>query len=199
MSESSSTTTSGVCLKTKVQKMKNAKLKSMGSFLSMTTACLSFAATTCATAQSTDQRAPEVPTAIQAPEGNKVHFQAYADGVQIYSWNGSSWVFQAPEAILYDADGNVVGTHYVGPTWESNSGSKVVGARVSAAASPNANSIPLLLLRATATEGPGVLARTTYIQRVNTVGGTAPATQGASVGEVARIPYTAEYFFYRAE
>jgi hypothetical protein len=176
-----------------------AKLNSIGLFLSVTTACLSLAATPSARAQGSDQRAPEVPTAIQAPEGHKVHFHAYAEGVQIYSWNGSTWVFQAPEAILYDADGNIVGTHYVGPTWESGSGSKVVGARVNGAASPNANSIPLLLLRATATEGPGIFARTTYIQRVNTVGGIAPATPGASVGEIARISYTAEYFFYREQ
>jgi hypothetical protein len=148
-------------------------------------------------AKAKDNRAPEVPAAIQVPDGNKVHFHAYADGVQIYSWNGASWVFQAPEAILYDEDDNIVGTHYAGPTWESNSGSKVIGARVSGAPSPSANSIPLLLLRATATEGPGIFVRTTYIQRVNTFGGNPPATPGASVGEVARIPYTAEYFFYR--
>jgi hypothetical protein len=182
---------------TKVQNMK-AKLNSIGLFLSVTTACLSLAATS-ALAQGSDQRAPEVPAAIQVPEGNKVVFHVYAEGVQIYSWNGSGWVFQAPEAILYDADGNIVGTHYVGPTWESGSGSKVVGARVSGVPSPNANSIPLLLLRATATEGPGIFARTTYIQRVNTVGGNAPATPGASVGEIARISYTAEYFFYREQ
>jgi hypothetical protein len=150
-----------------------------------------------ARAEGNDNRAPEEPAALEVPAGNKVHFHTYAEGVQIYSWNGSSWVFQAPEAVLFDADDNIVGVHYAGPTWESNSGSKVVGARVSSAASPNANSIPLLLLRATTAEGPGVFARTTYIQRVNTVGGLAPSTPGSAVGEEARVPYTAEYFFYR--
>ena len=39
--------------------------------------------------------APEVPAAIQTPgETNKVHFHAYAVGVQIYLCNGTSWVFQ---------------------------------------------------------------------------------------------------------
>jgi hypothetical protein len=38
----------------------------------------------------------------------------------------------------------------------------------------------------------------TFIQRVNTVGGKAPSHSGDSVGEVVRVPYTAEYFFYRA-
>src|SRR5947208_623861 len=58
---------------------------------------------------------------LQVPEGNKVAFHAYADGVQIYRWNGTSWAFVAPEAVLYaDAEGDgVVGIHYAGPTWES--------------------------------------------------------------------------------
>ena len=148
-------------------------------------------------AQAKDNRAPEVPAVLHVPDGNKVHFHTYAEGVQIYSWNGSSWVFVAPEAVLFDADGNVVGLHYVGPTWESDSGSKVVGVRIASAASPNANSIPLLLLQAQTTEGPGIFERTTYIQRVNTVGGLAPSTPGTVVGEEARVFYTAEYFFYR--
>jgi len=179
--------------------MKSSPLKTIGSLLSIATVCLSLAAPSRATAQGNDNRAPEVPAAIHVPDGNKVHFHAYAEGVQIYSWNGTTWVFQAPEAVLFDADGNIVGIHYAGPTWESNSGSKVVGARISSAASPNANSIPLLLLRAAAAEGPGIFARTTYIRRVNPVGGIAPTGPGTSIGEEARIPYTAEYFFYRRQ
>ena len=35
------------------------------------------------------------------------------------------------------------------------------------------------------------------IQRLNTVGGTMPATPGTTVGEIARVPYTAEYYFYK--
>ena len=149
-----------------------------------------------------DNRAPDVPAAIQVPGGtNKVHFHAYAVGVQIYVWNGSSWVFQAPEAVLFANVGahGEIGIHYAGPTWESESGSKVVGTAIANAPSPNADSIPLLLIRAVSTEGPGIFARTTYVQRVNTVGGRAPSTAGTTTGQVARVPYTAEYFFYRAE
>lgn len=148
-----------------------------------------------------DNRAPEVPVALQLPgETNKVHFHAYAVGVQIYAWNGSSWVFQAPEAVLFaDASANgEIGIHYAGPTWESESGSKVMGAAIANVLSPNASAIPWLLIRAVSTEGPGIFARTTYIQRVNTVGGRAPSTAGTTIGQVERVPYTAEYFFYRA-
>lgn len=37
-----------------------------------------------------------------------------------------------------------------------------------------------------------------HVQRVNTLGGTAPAGAGSFVGDEARVPYTAEYYFYRA-
>src|SRR5262245_44558649 len=72
-----------------------------------------------------DNRAPDVGDCLelQPPEGHKVAFSAYAKGVQIYGWNGTSWVFLRPEAVLYaDAEAHgVIGTHYAGPTWESNS------------------------------------------------------------------------------
>ena len=146
-----------------------------------------------------DNRAPSVPLEIEAPEGHRVHFHAYAEGVQIYTWNGTSWGASVPEALLFDFDGNIVGIHYGGPTWESNSGSKVVGTVVAPRITVDPNAIPWLLLGAVPanTEGPGIFARTTYIQRVNTVGGKAPSEAGIVVGQVARVPYTADYFFYR--
>jgi len=59
------------------------------------------------------------------------------------------------------------------------------------------NAISWLRLTALNPEGPGVFAGTTFIQRVNTTGGKAPSANGTFVGQVARIPYTADYFFYR--
>ena len=149
-----------------------------------------------------DNRAPDLGDCqdLQVPAGNKVAFHAYAEGVQIYRWNGTSWVFVAPEAVLYaDAEGDdVVGIHYAGPTWESNSGSKVVGT-VLERCTPDPDAIPWLLLEAVSNEGPGIFHRVTYIQRVNTVGGNAPADPGDVLGEVVRVPYTAEYYFYRKQ
>src|SRR5262249_22812284 len=118
----------------------------------------------------------------------------------IYRWNGMSWTFVAPEAALYaDAGGNnAVGTHYAGPTWESASGSKVVG-QVLERCTPNPDAIDWLKLKAVSSQGPGPFRRVTFIQRVNTVGGKAPTRSGDTVGELARVPYTAEYFFYRAQ
>ena len=71
-----------------------------------------------------------VPVATwKSTTGNKVAFHVYAEGVQIYRWDGAGWVFAGPEAVLWaDAGGHgVVGTHYAGPTWESLSGSTVRG------------------------------------------------------------------------
>jgi hypothetical protein len=53
-------------------------------------------------------------------------------------------------------------------------------------------------LRAVSTEGSGIFADTTFIQRVHTSGGKAPLVNGGFVGEVAEMPYTADYFFYRS-
>jgi hypothetical protein len=123
----------------------------------------------------------------------------YALGVQIYRWNGTSWVFVAPEATLY-ADpcfNGEIGTHYAGPTWEAEDGSKVVAARVADCA-PDRGAIPWLRLDAVSSSPQGKFGRVTHVLRVNTIGGTAPATAGAFVGDEARVPYTTEYYFYRA-
>jgi hypothetical protein len=150
-----------------------------------------------------NNREPELPSplcdSVNVPQGNKLAYHAYALGVQMYRWNGEAWVFVEPVATLFsDAEyKNKVGIHYAGPTWESNSGGKVVAARA-AGCSPDANAVPWLLLQTVTNDGPGVFGSVTYIQRVNTVGGLAPAAPGRSIGAVAEVPYTAEYYFYRA-
>src|SRR5262245_11634400 len=98
------------------------------------------------TGAGSDNRAPDLTgyEELMVPEGNKVAFVAYAEGFQIYRWNGTTWAFVAPQAILYSGNGEdaeVVGRHYAGPTWESNSGSKVV-AIVLEKASPDPTAIP---------------------------------------------------------
>jgi Protein of unknown function (DUF3455) len=152
-------------------------------------------------ARADDQRAPDLVgdcQRLRVGPGNKVAFHAFGVGVQIYRWSGTSWVFVAPEAVLYaDAgDHGVVGIHFGGPTWQSNSGSKVVGTVIDHC-TPNPDAIPWLLLGAASTEGPGIFDHVTYLQRVNTVGGKAPTDPGAFPGQVARVPYSADYFFYR--
>lgn len=150
-----------------------------------------------------DIQAPELPAgceSLQIPAGSKTAFHVYAIGVQIYRWNGSAWTFVAPSANLYaDAGFNgKVGFHYGGPTWESNSGSKVIAARVpNTGCTPDPTAVPWLLLETVSTDGPGIFSHVAYIQRTNTTGGLAPAVPGTAIGEEKRVPYTAEYYFYR--
>lgn len=52
------------------------------------------------------------------PAENKVAFHVYAEGVQLYRWDDTSWVFLGPKAVLFaDAKSQgTVGLHYAGPT-----------------------------------------------------------------------------------
>jgi hypothetical protein len=134
---------------------------------------------------------------LQVSDGSTLVFHAFGKGVQIYRWTGTSWSFVAPSATLFaDAGGNgVIGIHFAGPTWQSVSGSRTVGT-VLQRCIPDQSSIPWLLLGAVSS-GPGIFHDVTSIQRLNTVGGNAPLNAGTSVGEIANVPYTADYFFYR--
>lgn len=156
-----------------------------------------------ATALASDE--PELPaqcSSIQVEAGNKVSFHTYARGVQIYRWNGTAWVFVAPVANLFAEENfhGEVGTHYVGPKWESKSGSKVEARRVAGTGCrPDPTAIEWLLLSRFDSTGPGIFANVTFIQRVNTTGGLAPSAPGTVLDEVKEVPYTAEYYFYRAQ
>jgi Protein of unknown function (DUF3455) len=147
------------------------------------------------------------PPALAAPAGNDLAFALDADGVQIYSCSGPSgaaggspaWTFQAPEATLLDARGQIAGKHGAGPSWQSLDGSRVVGTKVEGA-TPDPAAIPWLLLRASSHAGAGRMADVTFVQRLQTSGGIAPSEgcSATTVGAVARVPYRAVYCFYRS-
>ena len=162
-----------------------------------TLACLGVLAAVTPWVRANDNRLPDVPTGIQVPEGNQVHFHGFGRGFQVYTWNGASWTGPVPDATLFDGNG-VVATHFAGPSWESNSGSLVVGKLFRPPVPVDTNAIPWLILSAVNPEGPGIFAKTSFIQRINTTGGKAPKESGAFVGQVARVPYTADYYFYQA-
>jgi uncharacterized protein DUF3455 len=147
---------------------------------------------------------PEQCSSIRVGEGNKLAFHVYARGVQVYRWNANTltWDFIAPVASLFAEENyfGEVGSHYVGPTWESKSGSKVEARRVQGTGcAPDPTAIPWILLSKHRTEGSGIFSAVTFIQRVNTTGGMVPSTPGTTHGEQKEVPYTAEYYFYRAD
>jgi hypothetical protein len=149
-----------------------------------------------------DNRPPDLGAGqnLQVPAGNDLFLHTYGEGVQIYTWTGTSWSFVSPEALLY-ADPeyhHLVAFHYAGPTWESLDGSLVVGEAIQSY-TPNPDAIPWLLLEAVSHEGHGIFQRVTFVQRLYTEGGIAPTVPGNFPGQVARVPYTAQYFFYRAD
>jgi Protein of unknown function (DUF3455) len=148
-----------------------------------------------------------VPTGIDVPDGNKVFLVGHAVGVQIYACgaagSGYGWSLAAPRADLYDDNGKVIVTHFAGPTWQAKDGSHVKGQVVNRV-TVDSTSIPWLLLSATATAAGtdgDRLAGTTYIQRVATIGGLAPAAAectAGTAGMVEEVPYLADYYFWKA-
>ena len=151
--------------------------------------------------------APPVPGDIAVPAGHKPYLVAHADGVQIYDCvsvpGGYAWRLAAPRATLTDEQGKTLGSHYGGPTWEARDGSKVVGKR-DKGINVDPTAIDWLRLKADSTAaGPDGdrFEATTYIQRINTVGGLAPAAPDCnqdSMAERREIPYTADYVFFKA-
>jgi hypothetical protein len=145
-----------------------------------------------------------VPASLIPPRQNVVLFRTAATGSQIYVCRAKAddpttieWILKAPDAELWNDDGEKVGKHYAGPTWEANDGSKVVGEVVERANAPDSGAIPWLLLRAKSNAGTGALSTVTYIQRLETVGGIAPLDGcGGSAIDVGRaVEYRATYAF----
>ena len=149
-----------------------------------------------------------IPTNLVPPAGSVLLFELSARGDQIYTCEAKPddasafvWTFKAPEAELLNRHGELVGTHFAGPTWQGNDGSAVVGAVLERADSPDAGAIPWLLLEATDHTGSGAFSTITYVQRLNTAGGIAPETgcDADHAGAETRQPYEATYaFFYAA-
>lgn len=148
---------------------------------------------------------PEVSEPLLVPDGSAPATRLQGSGFQIYECREGAdmpgtfaWALKAPEAVLISDDGVTIGTHYAGPTWEHEDGSTIQAMVEQRTDAPDTANIPWLLLRVTERSGTGELADITYIQRVNTVGGKAPAEgcDAASIGAEERVAYTADYYFY---
>jgi hypothetical protein len=168
---------------------------------------------------------PPVPPALEPPAGATVKLHAHAVGAQIYTCTASggtsadagaggsagattyAWVLKAPDAKLYDSSGAQVGTHGAGPSWTWGDGSVANGAKVAELNAPVADAISWLLLRVTSATGAGgaggagaigSLSDATYVQRLNTAGGKAPASgcDSTTAGTETPSGYSADYYFY---
>ena len=137
--------------------------------------------------------------------------------------SGFAWAFVEPQATLADDHDEQIITHFLSPnpdesdtparpTWQdSNDTSTVWAKKIASSSDPGSDSsvvapgaIPWFLLQVVGSQtgptGGTTLTAATYVQRLNTAEGSAPASgcdQSADVGHTALQPYTADYFFYK--
>ena len=133
-------------------------------------------------------------SSVEAPAGTELLFEATGEGSQVYTCTDRHWVLKAPDAKLLDQQGQVIGTHFAGPTWRLLDGSEVKGKAIATRPAGDASSVPWLLVQAVPGSASGKLANVLYIRRTETHGGAAPA-KACDSGE-ERVPYTAKYSFY---
>lgn len=144
-----------------------------------------------------------VPLLLQTPDSQELILEAKARGAQLYACEADpmgrlQWTLKAPEATLFDDQGQQIGRHYAGPTWESFDGSKVAGKVTASVPSPDAGAIPWLLVTATSASGGGTFGKVASIQRIDTSGGKPPTPNcsTADIGSTLRVAYQARYLFY---
>ena len=141
-----------------------------------------------------------------APE-SVLFLATHATGVQKYTCQADgTWLFTDPEAILHQTTGTSkpIGAHFLNfatgrPVWQLQDGSSVEAARWAGAPAGAANVSWLLLKSVTTTAGSDGdrLVGATWVQRLNTAGGVAPPGP-CTPGAATAVPYSADYFFWRA-
>jgi hypothetical protein len=134
-------------------------------------------------------------------------FRLRASGVQVYECRALltnpdrfAWHFVAPDATLNDpASGGDVAALRSIDLWNSLVDLSSVSAVLRATQEAGSANLPWTYMRAIPTAAEGMFAGVTSIQRVNTQGGAAPATGCApdTAGSEARVPFSAEYYFYK--
>lgn len=161
---------------------------------------------------------PEVPANLEVPAGQKPFRMWHATGTQNYIClaAGQAWTFIGPQATLFDDDNDQTLTHFLSPnpveggvaraTWQHSKDTSAVWAMAIQSSTDPAfvtpGAIPWLLLRVVgAAAGPAggeKLVPTTFIQRVNTAGGSAPSPTCSQTGARAFVPYETDYVLYKA-
>jgi len=156
--------------------------------------------------------------------GHGVGTQNYICVPSTASVTGVAFSLFTPEATLFDNAGDQLITHFFSPnddpkvqppergtvrvTWEDSRDSSRIWAALQAQSTDEPfvrkDSVAWLLLKevgvAPGPTGGDRLTKVTFVQRLNTVGGLAPATGCSSFGDLGRkafVPYSADYFFYK--
>jgi len=165
---------------------------------------------------------PVVPADLVVSPDHRPYLVAHAVGTQNYvcapQGEGFAWKPYGPQATLFDDHGHQVTTHFLSPnpdeagkarpTWQHSRDTSAVWANpVEDSLDPEfvePGAIPWLKLeivgRTVGVDGRR-LTDTTFIQRINTIGGIAPETgcsEAGHLGERALVPYETDYVFYKA-
>lgn len=160
------------------------------------------AASTLAFANIDNARLPEP---VRVPAGHMQTLETIGTGEITYECREKKdmagafeWAFVTPVATLWDMQQKNIGKYYGGPTWEANDGSKVTGKQVAIAPAASGN-IPMQLVKADPAMGNGAMTGVTFIQRLDTKGGTAPAMtcDASNKGTKQQVGYSAKYVFYK--
>jgi Protein of unknown function (DUF3455) len=144
----------------------------------------------------------DVPPNLVPPAGNRLDSVFKARGVQNYGCLNGAWTLLEPAATLAGITLHPIrwetAIHFRGPSWQSDTdGTLVEGMSPVSAPSATPNSIPQLLITARLSRGTGTFGGVTFIQRLATVGGVAPAG-GCAADDVEAVRYTAVYRFFKA-
>jgi uncharacterized protein DUF3455 len=180
-----------------IGRMRNYFINTVGGRRAILFGAVAFAAVALGLPSAESQTQPSAPDSLKPPAGEHLRAHAHASGQQIYTCDGSKWILSGPDAKLFDAAGQKVGSHFAGPTWQWSDGSRVTAKPV-ASATRDPESIPWLLLTATGHTGDGVMKNVSTIQRLQTKGGKSPANgcEESNKSAQSRVSYTADYYFY---
>ena len=171
---------------------------------------------------------PVVPpgSGLDVEPGNEVFLLGRGVGTQNYVCSpcdatkpncplGLAFTLFTPQATLFNDLGEQLITHFSSPnpvenntirvTWQDSRDTSSVWAKAVNSVFVRSDSIAWVLLNVKDTgtkAGPtgDRMTKTTFIQRVNTVGGLAPVggcLRSIDLGRQAFVPYIADYFFYK--
>jgi hypothetical protein len=148
---------------------------------------------------------PGLPRSLRVSSGEEPVLLLAGNGTNLYQCRplltepgAFAWAFVTPDATLYD-DGRPVATHTAAYRWDASGDRSSVTGVIIAARLVGRNDLPWALFRGIAAAEAGLFAAITSIQRVNTLGGAAPAQgcDAAHGGEETQVPFSADYYFYR--
>jgi Protein of unknown function (DUF3455) len=176
-------------------------------------------------AQAQNVTPPPVPTNLEVEAPHQAFLLGRGVGTQNYecqpvgSLGRVDWVLFTPQATLFSDQDEQLITHFFSPNplengivrvaWQDSQDTSTVWGRVIQSSLDRdfvkAGAIPWLLIDVETTgaqtgpTGGNTLVKTTFIQRLNTDGGAAPAVgcdRPTDIGKKRFVPYAADYFFY---